>query len=250
MAKATGHGGIDSPDFIQATTPHQNPVEITLSELAIRLGYPGVFERTGNVLHYDTFEYGLSTWSLVGDVSSHVPRLSCKGLLQSPYALKLPMAIATAAYSTARKRIAYPYITTYGLEISFLPMEAFGLLYFGATIYTGEYAYYCYMQYRDDESKLYIMNYQGVFVEVATYNIDAHFNPIWHPVKLVVDLVNERYARVMVDGLDLGLSTYPLYKSASAESAYILLYISNTESGGIRGTMHIDNFILTINEPT
>lgn len=249
MAKPQGHGGIDSPDFIQATTPHSNPVEITLSELAIRLGYPGVFERTGNVLHYDTFEYGLSTWSLSGDVSNHVPVLSCMGLLQSPYALKLPMAIATPAYSTARKRIAYPYITTYGFELSFLPMEDFGLLYCGIRIYTGTYAYHFYYKHTNPDGKWFIQNETGLFVEVATYGIDAHFNPIWHPVKLVVDLVNERYGRLMVDGLDVGLSSYGVFKSASAERPYMTIYISNEENGGVRGTMHIDNVIVTINEP-
>lgn len=249
MAKATGHGGIDSPDFIQGTTPHQNPVEITLAELAIRLGYPGVFERTGNVLHYDTFEYGISGWSVNGDVGSHVPRLSCRGLLQSPFALKLPMEIATSSWSTAVKRIAYPYITSIGFELSFLPMEAFGMLYCGIRIYDGTYQYNCYFQYKDTDSKWYIMNSIGLFTEVATYDIDAHFNPIWHPVKLVVDIPNQRYGRLMVDNLDVSLITHTIYRPASAERPYMYIYVSNWEDSGVRGTIHVDNLIVTINEP-
>lgn len=249
MAKAIGRGGIDSPDFIETATPHQNPVQITLSELAIRLGWPHVFERTGNVLYYDNFDCGLGDWTKGGDIATDKPQCCTRALLASPYSARLTLQGGDAAFSYMRKRIAYPYLTTYGFELSFLPTAEFGMLDFGMVVYTGEYKYSAYGRYWDVGHNWWIFDDTGEYVEIATYSIDAWDVQVWHPVKVVFDFYNKRFARIMFDAEDYGLSDYGVFEVADTKTPHMEIYIGANQVGSRTGDVYIDNVLITINEP-
>jgi hypothetical protein len=250
MAKPDGHGGRDYPDYIQGSTPHQNPIEITLAELAIRLGFPHVFERTGNVLFYETFEYGISDWFPSGSAAPNYPVLSSHGLLNSPYSCKLQIVASGAAYSQIAKDVAYPYLTTYGLELAFRPLDEFGYFMFGYQVYTGTHRYSVWCRYYDTDNKWYIYDETGAFQEIATYPIGTWDISVWHPVKVVVDLDNLRYTRFSYDANDLSLASYPLNVVASAVTPRLEIGITLGQVGVELSSVYVDNIILTINEPT
>ncbi|NIW97366.1 MAG: hypothetical protein GWN13_03805 [Phycisphaerae bacterium] len=249
MARATGHGGRDYPDYIQATTPHQNPIEITLAELAVRMGFPHVFERTGNVLFYETYQYGISDWFPSGSHASNYPVLASHGLLNSPYSCKLQIAVSGAAYSQIAKDVAYPYLTTYGFELAFRPLSEFGTLLLGYQVYTGTQRISVWARYNDVENKWYIYDENGTFQEIATYPMGTWDISVWHPVKVVVDLDNLKYARFSYDANDISLSSYGLEVVASAVTPRLTIGVSIGQVGTELSSMYIDNVILTINEP-
>lgn len=250
MARPEGHGGRDYPDYIQSATPHQNPIEITLAELAIRLGFPHVFERTGNVLYYETFEYGMGDWFPLGNAAANYPVLSSHGLLNSPYSCKLQIAVTGAAYSQIGKEIAYPYLTTYGLELGFRPLDEFGTFMFGYQVYTGTERISVWCRYNDVADTWSIYDENGVWQVIASYPMGTWDISVWHPVKVVVDLDNLRYARFSYDANDIGLSAYPLEVVASAVTPRLSIGISMGEVVSELAAIYVDNVILTINEPT
>lgn len=250
MAKPTGSGGRDSPDFLQAATPHENPVEITLAELSVRLGFPHVFERTGNVLFYDRFSYGLSDWSLSHDIAANKPVLTSRGLLGSPYSARLVIAGGGSGYSYISRRIAYPYLTVYGTEFSFLPTTEFGQLMFGYQMYTGTRRYSVWIKYLDTTDKWYVYDENGAFVEFAeqglgTWDIDA-----WHTAKVVVDMESLQYSRVMFDAQDYSLAAYGVEDLANVAAPRLELMFSVSQEGAETFNLHVDNVVMTINEPT
>jgi hypothetical protein len=249
MALPEGHGGIDYPDFIQSTTPHSNPVEITRAELAVRLGFPHVFERTGNVLFYETFAHGISDWHPLQNPIANKPLLSSRGLLNSPYCAVLVSDGTAAGFSTIRKDLGYPYLTTFGMEFSFQPSTNIGELFFGIIVYTGDTKHSVWAYYNDSVYKWYVLDDTPAYQEVLTYCIGAHDHTNWHTVKLVVDMVNLRYARLMVDNEDVGLSAYTPRADADATDPYIYLGIDSFTLGTRIFDIYIDNVILTINEP-
>jgi hypothetical protein len=249
MAKPDGHGGRDYPDYIQGATPHENPIEITLAELAIRLGFPHVFERTGNVLFYETFEYGISDWFPLGSAVENYPVLASHGLLSSPYSCKLQIAVGGAAYSQIAKTVAYPYLTSYGLELAFRPLDEFGYLQFGWQIYTGTHCYAVWCRYYDTDHYWYIYDENGIFQQIALYPMGTADISVWHPVKVVVDVDNLRYARFSFDANDLGLTGYPINVTASAVTPRLEIGISLGQVGAELSSAYVDNVILTINEP-
>lgn len=250
MAKPTGHGGIDSPDFLQATTPHANPVEITIAELAVRMGFPHVFERTGNVLFYDRFEYGISDWGLSHDIAANKPVLTSRGLLASPYSAALVIAGGAAGYSYISKRVAYPYLTVFGTEFSFLPTDEFGELLFGYQLYTGADRLSVWIKYNDVTDKWYVYNGVGAFVEFAEQGLGTWDIEAWHTAKVVVDMANLQYARVMIDAEDYSLADYAVEVVAVPAAPRLELVFSTTQLGALVYNLHIDNVIMTINEPT
>lgn len=249
MAKPEGHGGIDYPDWIQAITPHSNPVEITRAELAIRLGFPQVFERTGNVLFYETFRYGLSDWNVQGNPAANTPILSTRGLLDSPYCAKLISDGTAAGFALIRKDLGYPYITTFGMEFSFQGSTSIGELRFGLIVYNGDTKYSVWAYYEDSTYKWYVLDDTPAYQHVLTYDMGFWDHTNWHTVKLVADLVNERYARLMVDDKDVGLGDYTPRMDVDATQPYIYLGIQSFTLGVRVYDIFVDNVILTINEP-
>jgi hypothetical protein len=249
MAKPVGHGGIDYPDWIQDTTPHSNPVEITNTELAIRLGFPQVFERTGNVLFYESFSYGIGDWHPLQSPAANKPVLAAKGLLDSPYSVKLVSDGTLAGFSTIRKDLGYPYLTTFGMEFSFQASQEMGQLYFGIIIYTGSTKHSIWGRYEDVTYKWSILDNTPAYQDVLTYNIGVFDHSNWHTVKLVADLLNEKYARIMVDNEDVGISSYVPRQDVDATDPYIYLGLQSYTLGTRVYDVYVDNVILTINEP-
>ncbi len=82
-----------------------------------------------------------------------------------------------------------------------------------------------------------------------TYSIGAHDHSNWHTVKLVADLVNLTYARLMVDNEDVGLKSYSPRSDTDATDPYIYLGIQSFTIGTRVFNVYVDNVILTINEP-
>lgn len=249
MAKAVGHGGIDYPDFLQAITPHENPVEITRAELAIRLGFPHVFERTGNVLFYETFSHGLSDWNPTQSPIANKPLLSSKGLLNSPYSALLVSDGTAAGYSIIRKDLGYPYLTVFGLEFSFLPNTQIGQLYFGIIVFTGDTKHSIWAYYDDSVYKWYILDNTPTYKEILTYDIGAWDHTNWHTVKIVADMVNNYYVRMAIDNEDVALTNYVPRTDNDVTPPYIYLGIDAFTLGVRAYTICVDNVILTINEP-
>ncbi len=249
MAKPTGRGGIDYPDWLQATTPHSNPVEITLAELAVRLGFPHVFERTGNVLFYETFSYGLSDWNVTQSPAANKPLLSTRGLLNSPYSAKLVSDGTLHGYSIIRKDLGYPYLTVFGMEFSFQPSAAIGELYFGIIVYTGSVKHSIWVMYEDSTYKWYVLDNTPAYREVLTYDIGAWDHTNWHTAKIVADLTNERYIRLAIDNEDVGLTSYTPRQDNDTTAPYIYISVDSHTLGTRVYNLFVDNVILTINEP-
>jgi hypothetical protein len=250
MAKPVGHGGIDYPDWIQGTTPHSNPVEITNAELAIRLGFPQVFERTGNVLFYEGFQYGLGDWNPHQNPAANKPLLSAIGLLNSPYSAKLVSDGTQFGFSTIRKDLGYPYLTTFGMEFSFKPSTEISQLRFGIIVFTGDTKWSIWGQYDDSTYKWSVLDNTPAYQDVLTYNIGAFDHSNWHTVKVVADLVNGLYARLMVDNEDVGISSYVPRNDVDVTDPYIYLGVDIFNTGTKVYDVYVDNVILTINEPT
>jgi len=249
MAKPTGHGGIDYPDFLQGTTPHENPIEITRAEHAIRMGYPQVFERTGNLLFIEGFENGLGDWNPNQSHAANAPQLATRGLMRSPYCVKLVIDPTPAGFSSIRKHLGYPYVTTFGLEYSFLADDSFGLLLWGIIIYTGEFKYTVWSSYSDVTHLWAVLDDVPAYQTVLDYDIGAWDHMSWHTVKVVADLVNEQYARMSVDKYDMGISQYVVRKQPDVTPPYIYLGIDTFIAGARVVNIYVDNVILTINEP-
>lgn len=249
MALPQGHGGIDHPDWIQSTTPHSNPVNITLAELAIRLGFPQVFERTGNVLFYEGFEYGLSDWNPNQNKAANTPMLYSKGLLDSPYCVRLAIDGTPGSYSLIQKNLGYPYLTTFGMEFSFSPTTFMGTLNFGIIVYTGTIKHSIWVSYNDSVYTWSILDNTPAYKNVLTYDVGSWDHSSWHTAKVVADLVNERYARFMIDNEDVGISSYVPRQDADNTPAYIYLGIDTFILGTRVYNVYVDNIIFTINEP-
>lgn len=249
MARPTGHGGRDFPDYIQQSTPHENPVEITIAELAIRLGYPAVFERTGNLLYYETFEYGISDWFPLGSAADNYPVLAARGLLNSPYSCLLQINSGPAGYSQIAKNVAYPYLTTYGFELAFRPTDEFGRFMIGIQVYTGTYCHEMFARYDNTVNTWSIYTGVATWTVIATYPMGTSDISVWHPVKLVGDFDNLQYGRFSYDAEDVGLSSYALVSSASAVTPRLEIGATLSQVAAETAGTYVDNVILTMNEP-
>ncbi|GAI74233.1 unnamed protein product, partial [marine sediment metagenome] len=91
-----------------------------LSELAVRLGSIDFFDRRGDVILLDSFEYGLGKWDLGGGSVGSIPILSTDKVRSGGYSAKLVGEAIDTGYSSMSIDFPYPALSKWGFETSFL----------------------------------------------------------------------------------------------------------------------------------
>jgi len=250
MARVVGKGGIDYPDFHVRQIVHNAPVSIDVAELSVRLGSTHRFEQTGNVLFIEDWDCGLSSWVVGGYPIACYPILDASYHYIKPYACKLLTDGTAGANSFIKRDIPFPYVTSLGMQFSFLARSDFNYLEAQLHIYTGELHYYFQTQIDITNKCIEIYAHPGTNYNVYDYTIELAGTSDWHTVKIVGDFINRQYVRGLIDGADFDLSDYALRVTEDDTNPVMRLYFLIYEPNEQADAVWLDNIILTLNEPT
>ncbi|GAH29279.1 unnamed protein product, partial [marine sediment metagenome] len=107
-----------------------------LSELAVRLGSISQFDRRGDVIFQDSFEYGLGKWLLCGDKTGDEQILISKRSRSGGYCVKLTGGSEGSLYSAMYIHLAYPVLSKLGMECHFALEDDVDYLLFEMRLFT------------------------------------------------------------------------------------------------------------------
>lgn len=249
MAKPIGKGGIDTPDWGVSALFNSNALVNDLSELAVRLGSPVTFDRTGNVLYYDCFESGLTNWEHNSYPAGAYAVPTARFCAIRPYAVKLATTDDSGSYSGIKRGLPFPYVSRMGFEFHIKQTAAIKRFLTQLTFYTGTYAYYLQLTLHEEDDQVLLQDGDSVDHEICGYDFSTVLYSPFHVIKLVFDLTTELHIRLTIDDIDYDVSSITIKKNASAENAhmYVLFYLYS--AGAFERTCYIDNVIFTIDEP-
>jgi hypothetical protein len=241
-----GHG---APDF-----GNVQPKETTfrlddLAEAVVRLGSIVSFDRLGDVLFLEGFEDGINRWrtkgSGVGSSVVHSDITSRNG----KYCMQLTAGSTLDCYRRATCYIPYPVLSNFGLEMSISLFPECNYILFKLKIYDGANYYLAMIKYDVVNSALYYLPEVGAYVEIKnSYDVYLESN-LFSNFKLVVDFVNKKYKRLIVNNRVYSLEGISLYNRVDTTIAHIEGIIELNGILGENGIINVDDVIITQNEP-
>lgn len=248
MTKPIGYGGRDYPDFHSPDMPHQSDVEISLTELAIRGGWNGVMERTGNVLYHENWHNGENDWYEVFVPGTGRIELTTDGSYMSAYAIALVSSV-TDQQTYLGKEIAIPYLSTFGVEVSWLAKASFNWFMVSLSVYTGTRRLLGSLKYDLDNTRLLYRDEDNNFQVIDNIDVTIDAYTGWHTLKLVADYASDSYTRCFFDLDDYALTDTLMHSSVDAREPTLRIGLTVGAAALADSRVLFDNVILTINEP-
>jgi len=224
-------------------------IEMGLAELAIRMGFPGGFDNRGDVIFADSFEEGGSKgWESLSGASA-ATGLSCNTSRFRGISLKLTAGSTLKRYASWRYYLPYPIPGKVGLQVSFTIED--NTQYFDAALllYDGTNLHQAVIRYDHVNSKVQYLDssntYQDLVTGVELFG-DIH---AYHYLKMVVDMENDKYHRLLLDGWTWTDGDLAIYTVASALTKRFWGQVWHRSIAAAVAESYVDGVVITQNEP-
>jgi len=220
-----------------------------MGELAARLGSIVTFDRRGDVVSLEDFEYGITNWESVGTVG-YTATWSAAESLSKGVSYKAVAPDGAATYALIRRYYSLPVNSRLGVEFAFLPDSKTEFVFVRSIIYDGTTYYQAKVYYSWDDSAIQYYNSAGARVDLATNVTLRRDGKCWHRLKMVIDLTTSKYVRCILDNVEYPMGDLGVQSGASATAPAIITELQHSVSApGEAVTVHFDNVIWTQNEP-
>lgn len=249
MAKPTGYGGRDMPDFGISDTFLTKAIVTDLGEVAARLGAPNLFDRTGTIIWYDQFVGGLNNWQLYSSLGHEKPALVASPYLYQPYAAKLHDVCAVGDSCTMLANLPFPYESAMGVEFAYYPLYSECQLSLECKLYTGSALFYFKVRLGLYTGDIHILDSTDTYVLVYNDPLGFTIEDGYNIVKVVVDLSSKMYSRLMFNKYDINIKSVGLSTGASTRRPRLTVALKLEGIGIYANTVYIDNVIVTLDEP-
>lgn len=249
MAKPTGYGGRDMPDFGISDTFQTKHIMTDLGELAARLGAPNVFDRTGTMIWCEQFEYGLNNWITTITGNGVEPFVMAYPYLYKPYAVELSGTIGSTGTSEIKVTLPFPYESPLGIEFAYNPDIRATELEVVVQIYTGTNYYSATLRFKLQDGTIDVGIQGGFYQNVYTDVLGYRLNGVYNITKFVLDLENKQYNRIMFNKYDISAKDISFHSGTSTLRPKLTLLFRLESKATYDETLLIDNIILTLDEP-
>lgn len=226
-----------------------NILPIGSGELASRLGSPKTYDKRGDVLFIDNFQNGLSPYYY------YTVEGACSLLLKNEftksggYCLRFQWESYADEYAFISKGLGITMKGKLGLECSFahwtnnfyIDLEIF--YYDGTDLIKGE------IRLKTDSGDIDYLNSGGTYTNRVSGLTITNRYWLYNTIKLVVDIVNKKYTRLLFNNVEYDMSTIALRKETDPTSPQTLFYINIKGIPSLVPDVNIDNVIITQNEP-
>jgi len=240
-----GHG---RPDWYNITPLVQIHASEDINELAARLGSADVFDRRGNVTRIYTFESGM------GDVIAltNTPG-SYNYLTIFPSYHGLPVVDMYTYYNASAINTVYGYgadvlASSLGIEFIFTQMNYADTAVFGFSYIIDGHVYDASILLGLSAQSMHYYNSSGTWTQIAGSYNTAWARPIFHHLKIAIDIASNQYLRVIFDHNHISLTGNALHNSTTSDCPCLIWKAEQYGSSSIDCHLYLAAVILTINE--
>jgi hypothetical protein len=249
MTNAQGHGGRDMPDFGISDT-QSSKIQLTdLSELAVRLGSCDWFDRTGTVLVFEDFSNGIQNWYSASNPGSNAPVLSAKYSDTKAYCARLTTLAGISNYSGLYRKYPIPYQSVVGVEVHFKVPESFGQLLIYLVFYKSSKATSWILRIDPNADTIELAIGTSQFQTITNCNILKGSDMPFNVIKIVGDLANEVYGRLIVNDAIYDIANVAMWTTAYSGANFLYTRVTLNGANNIASTCWIDDIIVTVDEP-
>jgi hypothetical protein len=241
-----GHG---TPDWREAAPKETTYALGDMAELAARLGSIVTFDRRGDVVFLDSFDSGLSAWTvksviLASDAYPVVTPTRSPGL-----AITLVTPADTADFQSIYRVSPLPVLGKIAIECSFTPVDELAYFVLVLAYYAGEHVWDFTVWYDHVLGEISVSAAGGSYPVIGSPGVQRVYGGSLCVFKTVVDLLAIKYNRVLFNEHTYDASAYGPVGTDALDKPSLIVSVQAWAATAANIGVTIDDFILTQNEP-
>ena len=219
------------------------------AELAARLKSINTYDRRGDVVWFDDFESSLNKWRDRGVDLGHGAVISNAAARNGGFSCLLTTGSDGLFQGILSTFKPPPVLSKVGLEVHWTrPAFNFTSIDIRLAIIHPTIAWDARIQFLSAGATL--QYWDGAAMQTIEAGVGSRSDTLlFNPLKFVIDLQNNRYERLMFHHRTWDLSAIPCPIGAGAAATETLIDISAVGANGFNVGIHLDDVILTQNEP-
>lgn len=237
------------PDYGQYAPKSTTGSMSDLGELASRLNSIVTYDKRGEVVELDDFESPLLNWQKAVDSASSYCRHTSDYVKRGSQSVLLHVWNGAAAYALIFRQTHILNSNRLGIEISFSYSSTTMGLVFQFSPATNDKRYYFIIKIDTSDKAVYAKNSSNVYELIATAHSLEDAIYVFHNIKFVIDLENEKYVRLLLNNIEYDISAISPYYLPELTLRDIFIQLQITPKAAIGGDVRMDNYILTQEEP-
>lgn len=219
-----------------------------MGELAVRLGSVDAFDRGGDVVWMETFEWGITRWVPVYAGTGSGVTHSCTYFDYGGFSCYLEAGEGADGYAYIYHRLPLPALHKWGLECAFSIRSGTDRFRMRAIIRDGTHRTEYGVEYDDGDEVLRYLDENDAWVAFATdVEILDYPESFWHE-KLIFDHSLGKYDRFIFGDSSYDMSAYTPYSEAEVSARYAYLEFGALSAAGGQSKVYMDTIIFTQNE--
>ena len=219
------------------------------AELAARLGSINTFERRGTITWMDDFEGATPGWGTTTEDPTGEIALTTKYHRSGSQCLRIYPGSVVDKEAAPGCLLPVRNAGKMGYEIAFSGGALCKTCDFRMWMYNGTNVLKAEIRYDIANDKLQYLNSGGTYTDIASDLKLLSHNRGFHIIKFVVDWTNNEYIRLYLDQTEYSLADVAVNSSESEADSHLFVDIKVISGHALNNAIHVDNFILTENEP-
>ncbi len=239
----------DSKDFSRYL-PDSNRFSLQdMGELAARLWSPVQFDRRGEVVFMDAGQAGIAPWRVYGGGTGN--NVSAVGANSGPSGFAIRLTPGSDGGKTAgmSRTFSPARWSRTGFEIGVCLTTSFDYLWIDIDRYDGLKRHLARLKLDYTNLELRYWNSAGADVTIDTITDPTSVTHVHNSIKLVGDMDNFNYVRVIYNQEEYELAGIPLYLNPAFAAPQVLVALTAHGTGAGGEYLDITQSIITGNEP-
>lgn len=204
------------PDWAEYSPQDMFNRSLDNAELAVRLGSPTIYDRSGTVIFQDDFGAGDGKWEKVVDSNCWIQPSFDNGFVGGYSLMFYDKGVADALPALWIK-IPFMIQTKIGVEGAFCLTDSYSRCGLNCNITYQGYTNLFYLLYNRQTRELQIMKDDGNYITIASNLYVDVERYSWFVMKLIVNPITLKYEKVRFNNLVIPLTNYSCYRYTTSE---------------------------------
>jgi hypothetical protein len=239
----------DLPDYTRQVTIRYEGGFLGLEELAVRLGFPGVWNLKGNIVLMEDFESELTEWTDLSSGGTSSAIRSSRHKFSGDWSVKLYRDALADAKAILYRDFHYPGASKYATFARFCWTSDMRKVRLAATFCNGTTEYQALIDYDLATTTLSVIT-----TGYANHNVDTALDLTpdiytWYPVLFTFDLATGYYDKLYLADKEYDISDVLFYSLTSPTPAKGEIVVAALPGDSTAFTTYVDDIIIAKNVP-
>lgn len=219
-----------------------------MAELAVRLGSPNLWDRRGDTFFLDSFEDGITKWTVFDDGGDEAAVVSALAPMHGAFCAQLTTQTGSGGYIGLQQGFPLTASPRLGFETHIKPVSYAGIYDMYIYWYTGTEKKSGYIRLSFNLDRIQYKDDTGTF-QTLIDNLDPE--PVvsyYHFLKWVIDFENEEYLWLRYNEQTELMTDLAIQVTADTTAPHLEVYILFYDSAAGQGKIRLDCVVLTQDE--